>query len=132
MKAKMIWANLVSADLEKTAVFYTDLGFKANGGGNSKESASFLFGNDNFVINFFTQQRLGNSVNGNLTNPKNGNEIIFSLSADSKEDVDKWFEKLKAIGATIFSEPQIYEQGYTLGFADPDGHKFNILYWPGM
>lgn len=83
-------------------------------------------------INFFTQQRLENNVNGNLTNPKNGNEIIFSLSAESKDEVDKWFEKIKAIGGMVFCEPQNYEKGYTFGFADPDGHKFNVLYWPGM
>ena len=132
MEAKMIWANFVSTDLEKTSKFYTDLGFKANGDCNSKESASFLFGKDNFVINFFTKERLANDVNGNLKNPEQGNEIMFSLSAETKEDVDKWFEKVKAIGGSIFSEPQKYEQGYTFGFADPDGHKFNILYWPGM
>lgn len=131
MDAKMIWANLVSTDLDKTAKFYNDLGFKANGN-CSDESASFFFGKDNFVINFFTQQRLENKVNGNLTNPKNGNEIIFSLSAESKDEVDKWFEKIKAIGGMIFCEPQNYEKGYTFGFADPDGHKFNVLYWPGM
>ena len=131
MEAKMIWANLVSADLKKTAEFYTDLGFKANGK-FTYEYASFFFGKDNFVINFFTEQRLGKSVNGNITNTKNGNEIIFSLSAVSKDEVDKWFEKIKAMGGMIFSEPQDYEIGYTFGFADPDGHKFNVLYWPGM
>jgi predicted lactoylglutathione lyase len=132
MEAKMIWANLVSTDLAKTARFYTDLGFKTNGDLKSGESASFFFGRNNFVINFFTKQRLQETVNGNLTEPKNENEIIFSLSAESKEEVDEWFEKLKAIGGAVFSEPQSYDQGYTFGFADPDGHKFNILYWPGM
>jgi predicted lactoylglutathione lyase len=131
MKPKMIWANLVSTDLDKTAEFYSDLGFKLNGN-YTDEAASFFFGKDNFVINFFTKQRLEKDVNGNLSIPQNGNEIIFSLSADSKAEVDKWFEKVKSIGGTVFSEPQNYEEGYTFGFSDPDGHKFNILFWPGM
>lgn len=83
-------------------------------------------------INFFTQQRLENNVNGNLTNSKNGNEIIFSLSAESKDKADKWFVKIKAIGGMVFCEPQNYEKGYTFRCADPDGHKFNVLYLSGM
>ncbi|MCE3294569.1 MAG: Glyoxalase-like domain protein [Crocinitomicaceae bacterium] len=131
MNTKMIWANFASADLHKTAEFYSALGFKANGN-HTHEAASFCFGKNDFVINFFTPQRLGKKVNGELSLPANGNEIIFSLSAGSKDEVDRWFEKIKAIGGTVFCEPEDYDQGYTFGFADPDGHKFNVLYWPGM
>lgn len=132
MQSRLIWANLVSNDLEKTRKFYTELGFETNGKNKSEDGISFVFGKDKFVINFFTKQRLSKDVNGNLTSPKQENEIIFSLSADSKEEVDSWAEKVKSAGGRIFSDPQAYEKGYTVGFADPDGHKFNILYWPGM
>ena len=131
MESKMIWANLVSNDLERTTRFYTELGFKPNGKFIANEAASFFFGQNKFVINFFNQQRLEKDVNGNISIPKD-KEVIFSLSAVSKEEVRGWAEKVKSAGGTIFSEPQDYEQGYTFGFADPDGHKFNVLYWPGM
>src|SRR5437899_177319 len=132
MESKLIWANFVSSDLEKTNKFYTELGFKPNGKYKAEEAASFFFGQNNFVINFFTKKRLEKDVNGNLSNPKGENEVLFSLSAESKDDVDNWVEKVKSAGGTIFSNPQNYEKGYTFGFADPDGHKFNVLYWPGM
>ena len=51
---------------------------------------------------------------------------------NSKGEVTSWIKKVKSAGGSIFSDPQDYERGYTFGFADPDGHKFNILYWPGM
>ena len=130
METRLIWGNLVSYDLEKTANFYTSLGFQLHS--ESDEMRSFKFGQTGFIINFFTKQRLEQAVNGALSDAKNQNEIIFSLSADSKDDVDQWVEKIKRVGGTIFAEPQNYEQGYTFGFSDPDGHKFNILYWPGM
>ncbi|WP_343748630.1 VOC family protein [Fluviicola sp.] len=131
MKTRLIWGNLVSGDLKKTAAFYTALGFKQHHG--SEELVSFVFGETSqFIINFFTEERLSNPVNGGLSILKNANEAIFSLSADSREEVDQWVEKVRKAGGTIFSEPQHYEQGYTFGFADPDNHKFNILYWPGM
>ena len=132
MEPTLIWANYASSDLERTNKFYTALGFKPNGKYKAAESTSFMFGKNNFIINFFTEDRLKEDVNGNLSIPKGGNEIIFSLSAKSKEEVDSWVEKVKMAGGVIFSNPQNYQEGYTLGFADPDGHKFNILYWPGM
>lgn len=132
MESKLIWANLVSNDLEKTTTFYKELGFQQNGECEADKGTSFFFGQNNFVINFFTKKRLAENANGNLTEPKNENEIMFSLSAGSKDEVDNWAEKVKMAGGIIFSNPQAYEKGYTFGFADPDGHKFNVLYWPGM
>lgn len=133
MEPGLIWANLVSGDIKKTAAFYTALGFKRFDNDNNEEFVSFVFGQKSkFVINFFTAQRLSAQVNGGLSILKSSNEIIFSLSAENKEEVDQWVEKVRSANGEIFSEPQNYEQGYTFGFADPDNHKFNILYWPGM
>jgi uncharacterized protein len=131
MESKMIWANLVSQDLQKTIDFYTALGFKQNGH-ESEELVSFNFGQNKFVINFFKPKRFEKALKGTIANTKTENEIIFSLSATSKEEVDVWHEKVKQAGGTIFSEPEVFEIGYTFGFTDPDGHKFNFLYWPGM
>jgi predicted lactoylglutathione lyase len=91
----------------------------------------FSLGKTNLSSYFFIEQRLKKDANGNIAIPKE-NEVIFSLSASSKEEVNNWVEKVKSAGGTIFAEPQDYEKGYTFGFAAPDGHKFNILYWPGM
>ncbi|MBD3582147.1 VOC family protein [Flavobacterium selenitireducens] len=132
MKTRMIWANLISRNLEVTSKFYSDLGFKQNGKHNSADLVSFSFGDSNFVINFFTESGLKMGKDGKWVDAKRENEVLFSLSADSREEVDQWVEKVKSAGATIFEAPQNFEQGYTFGFADPDGHKYNILYWPGM
>jgi len=132
MKTRFIWANLISGDMKKTIEFYTALGFKRNDQYETGESTSFTFAENQFIINFFTEERMTQPRFGGLSVPKNSNEIIFSISADSREDVDAWAEKVRKAGGTIFSNPQNYEQGYTFGFADPDNHKFNFLYWPGM
>ncbi|MCR4029316.1 MULTISPECIES: VOC family protein [Flavobacterium] len=131
MKIRMIWGNLVSHDIAKTIEFYTALGFKQNGK-ETEDLVSFIFAENNFIINFFVPKRFETALKGKLANAKSENEIIFSLSANSREEVDLWYKKIKEIGGTIFSEPENFEVGYTFGFADPDGHKFNFLYWPGM
>lgn len=132
MEPKMIWGNLASDDLKATYEFYTKLGFESNNKYSSDENASFNFGKDKFIINFFKRSKLETDINGAIGKWKTQSEVLFSLSAATREEVDSWREKVLEAGGSVFSEPQNYEQGYTFCFADPDGHKFNVLYWPGM
>jgi predicted lactoylglutathione lyase len=42
--------------------------------------------------------------------------------------VKEWSDKVKEAGGTIFNEPGRDESKYYgFAFADPDGHKFNVL-----
>lgn len=57
------------------------------------------------------------------------NEVIFTLSAESKEEVNKWENEVQSAGGKIVSKPKEFGKGYYgLVFADPDGHKFNVFY----
>ena len=130
MEPKLIWGNLASVDLERTTQFYSALGFTLFA--RTEEMTSFSFSQHKFVINFFPTASMEKFTKSKSMNLKHQNEVIFSISAESKEEVDQWYEKVKQAGGTIYAEPEPYQEGYTFGFADPDGHKFNFLYWPGM
>ncbi len=127
MKTRKIWANLGVENLERTTKFYTKVGFKPNGASN--ELTSFRVGDDNFIIHFFLKDILKSNTKIELADPKQGNEIIFTLSADSKEEVNHWQEEVKNAGGTIISEAEEFGEGYYgFVFSDPDGHKFNVFY----
>ncbi|MEO8516509.1 MAG: VOC family protein [Flavobacterium sp.] len=128
MKIKKIWANLAVSDLNRTTNFYTQLGFKSNG--RSSDLTSFFVSDDNFIIHFFLKEKLEPSMGGPIADLKNGNEIIFSLSCESRNEIDQWVKIVTDAGGKIFSAPSEVGKGYTFGFSDPDGHKFNFLYWP--
>jgi len=128
MHPKKIWANLAVSDLQRTTAFYNTLGFTSNGG--SIQHCSFFFGETNFIIHFFLKQILQANINSNLVDPAKENEVIFSLSAANKEEVEAWVEKVKLAGGTIINGITSFEKGCYFVFADPDGHKFNVLYWP--
>ncbi|WP_288445814.1 VOC family protein [uncultured Chryseobacterium sp.] len=130
MKPKMIWANLAVTDLERTEKFYTELGFKPNSPHTSNELVSFFMAENEFIVHFFLKNVIENNLrNMKFGDPQSSNEVIFTLSAESKNQVDNWAAEVKKAGGTIVSEPESFgENFYGFVFADPDGHKFNVFF----
>jgi len=127
MNPKMIWSNLTVTDLDRTTKFYTALGFKSNG--QSGDLTSILFGEHNFVINFFLEEKLKANVEIEISEAHLANEVIFTLSAERKNEVDDWETAVLNAGGKIVSRPKAFGEGYYgCVFADPDGHKFNVFH----
>ena len=123
----MIWSNLPVSDLKRTTKFYTELGFKHDG--NSKELTSFFVGENDFVIHFFLKHTFKTIIKGEITDSQNENEVLFTLSAESKDQVNNWLKEVERAGGKIISKPAEFGKGYYgFVFADPDGHKFNVFY----
>lgn len=129
MKPKKIWCNLGVSNLKRTADFYTALGFTPNPQvGISPDLVSFMVGNDGFFIHFFEKEKLEKNMNIRLIKPGEGIEAMFTLHADSHEEVNKWAREAKNAGAINFSEPAEFGEGYYgFVFSDPDGHTFNVF-----
>ncbi|HVG16835.1 MAG TPA: VOC family protein [Chitinophagaceae bacterium] len=128
MKTNKIWANLAVSDVQRTTKFYTQLGFQPNGA-PTEEITSFLMGDDRFIMHFFAKDQLRTGMKGEIADLANGNEIIFTLSADSKEEVNQWAQEVQQAGGNLISEPEEFGAGYYgFVFTDPDGHRFNVFY----
>ena len=127
MKPKRIWGNLGVEDLDRSTKFYSALGFQSNG--RSDELTSFFFGDDKFILHFFLKDPLRSGMKGELADPKKGNEIIFSLSADTREEVDLWEQEVEKAGGKLISRAEVFGNNYYgFVFADPDGHRFNVFH----
>ncbi|MGJ1285047.1 VOC family protein [Sphingobacterium spiritivorum] len=131
MKAKKIWANFSVKNVNRTREFYTHLGFTPNKFSNNPQLVSFLFGENDFVIHFFEQ---GSQIDRYLSPEIQNSEIIFTLSAETASEVKEWSDRVKQAGGTVFNEMSRDDSNYYgFAFADPDGHRFNILLIePGM
>jgi predicted lactoylglutathione lyase len=127
MNPERIWSNVAVRDLAQTTKFYTELGFKPNG--SSSELTSFKIGKDDFVMHFFLKEFLQTGMKGEITDSQESNEVIYTLSAESKDQVDQWAREVESAGGKLVSQPEEFGKGYYgFVFADPDGHKFNVFY----
>jgi len=125
MKPKKIWANFSVKDAKRTNQFYSQLGFTPRSSGGHPKLASFLFGDDGFVIHFFEE---GSQIDEYLPPGSKTGEIIFTLSAESEAEVNEWMDKVREAGGSIINEAgRDNANYYGFVFADPDGHKFNVL-----
>lgn len=127
---KEIWINLPVKDINKSKEFFTQLGFLLNPGpGNTADSASFLIGNKKVVMMLFTESTFKNFTGNEIADAKKATEVLFSIDAESREEVDEMANKAVKAGGTIFGQPK-ESQGwmYGCGFADLDGHRWNVLY----
>jgi predicted lactoylglutathione lyase len=127
MNPKKIWSNFTVSDLDRTTKFYTALGFKSNG--KNDDLTSFFISEDQFIIHFFLKDAMKANVDIEISDAQVANEIVFTLSAESKDEVDQWAKEVTQAGGKIVSEPKTFGEGYYgFLFADPDGHKFNVFY----
>lgn len=125
-----IWLNLPVKDLAKSIHFFTQIGFQHNPGpGNTAHSASFLVGDKKVVLMLFAQDMFAGFTRQALTDTAQGTEVLFSLGAVNREDVDNYAKNAKAAGGSVFAEPgESNGFMYGCGFCDPDGHRWNPLF----
>ena len=131
MATKQIWLNLPVKDVLKSRKFYMQLGFTFNDIHSETDQSAqcMLVGDNHFVIMLFPEDTFKKFSKNEITDTKKSSEILISIDAQSREEVDKLTQKAKEAGAIIYEEAG-ENQGwmYGSGFADLDGHQWNILF----
>ncbi len=125
---KQLWLNLPVKDVEKSKEFFSKLGFSFNTQhGNSPVSASLVVGKN--VVMLFEENAFKSFTKSEIANTVNTNEILISIDAESKKEVDELSQKVVNAGGEVFSNPG-EKDGWMYGcaFTDLDGHKWNVLY----
>jgi predicted lactoylglutathione lyase len=80
-------------------------------------------------MHFFLKDVLAKNIKAEILDSQKVTEIIFTLSAETKEEVNNWAKEVEKAGGTNISQPEEFGEGYYgFIFADPDGHRFNVFY----
>ena len=125
-----IWINLPVKNIEKSKIFFAELGFEFNKNyGNSPTSACLLIGQKNVVVMLFEEPAFKSFTQHGIADTKLGNEVLFSIGAESREEVDEIVKKVAEAGGTVFATPGEKDGWlYGCGFCDLDGHRWNVIY----
>jgi len=126
---KQIWLNLPVKEVAKSKAFFSKIGFSFNEKHDTPTSTCMLVGEGHFVVMLFEESLFASFSQNKLTDTKSSSEILISIDAESREEVDEMAEKVRQAGGNVFSDPA-ESQGWMYGcaFADLDGHRWNILY----
>jgi predicted lactoylglutathione lyase len=126
---KQIWLNLPVKNVEKSKTFFTEIGFSFNEAHDTESMACMLVGESNFAVMLFEETQLESCIQNKITDTSLSSEMLISIDAQSKEEVDEFAIKVQEAGGNLFAKPA-ENQGwmYGCGFADLDGHRWNVLY----
>jgi hypothetical protein len=127
---KELWINLPVKDVNKSKEFFTKLGFSFNTQyGDSDESACLIVGVKNVVVMLFAESTFKTFTRHEIADTGQAVEVLLSIDAESREEVDEMARKAAEAGGFVFGEPEeIKGWMYGCGFADLDGHRWNVLY----
>ena len=127
---KQFWISLPVKNIAKSKDFFSKLGFTFNTKqGNGPNSACLMLGEKNVVCMLFDEPTFKQCINHEADLSKNTAEVLLSIDAQSKEEVDEMVEKAIAAGGTSNHKPSEMK-GWMYGcvFSDLDGHRWNVLY----
>ena len=128
--SRELWLNLPVREPERSKAFYKQLGFRLNEKYVSQDgSFSLIVGDNQVVLMLFPESSFRGFTGNAVADSRQGTEVLFSLGANSRDEVDELALKAERAGGTVFGKPG--EKGgwmYGCGFADPDGHRWNALY----
>ena len=127
---KTVWLNLPVKDLNKSKAFFARLGFSFDTEhGNSADSGCFMVGEDKFHVLLFPENTFKGFTKNELADAGKATEVLISLGAESREEVDQLAQKAAEAGGNLFGQPsEIHGCMYGCGFTDLDGHRWNVLY----
>lgn len=124
-----IWLNFPVKDINITKDFYSKIGFTVDEKHTNANMVSFIVGKKNTAVLFFDEKTFSGFTNHSVADTAKGSEILVSFDAESIEDVNETARKVFEAGGNIFAEPaDVQGWMYGFGFADPDGHRWNMVF----
>ncbi len=125
--ASQIFVNLPVKDLEKSRDFFTRLGFSFNQQFSDDKAACLIIG-DNIFAMLLTEPFFRTFTRKEIADATKSTEVLIAIDADSREDVDDMVSKARKAGGTVAMEPMDHGWMYGHGFADLDGHQWEVIY----
>jgi predicted lactoylglutathione lyase len=124
---RQIFVNLPIKDMARSQAFFKSLGLSFNQQFTNEQGACLEIG-DNIYAMLLVEPFFQGFTKLPISDAKKATEVLIALSCDSRADVDATVAKAVAAGATTPNAPQDHGFMYQHGFADLDGHQWEVFW----
>jgi predicted lactoylglutathione lyase len=125
--AKQIFINLAVKDLQRSMNFYTALGF-TNNPQFSDDTGKCMVWSENIFVMLLTHEKFATFATKPIADTKSNLAGLFSLSADSVDEVNSIVSNGLKAGGTEPNELRDYGFMQQRTIEDPDGHTWEVFY----
>ncbi|MGG1637305.1 extradiol dioxygenase [Paenibacillus sp. FSL A5-0031] len=122
-----IFVNLPIKDLNKTVDFFTKLGFEFNPQFTDEKATCMIIGPNIFAM-LLVEQYFQTFIDKEIADPSKTAEVILTLSAESKEQVDEIVNKALEAGGKPAKDPIDHGFMYNWSFQDINNHLWELVY----
>ena len=127
---RKIFVNLAVEDLGRSVEFFEKLGFAFDPRFTDETATCMVVSEEAFVM-LLVKDRFKDFTTKELADPRSQTEAIVAVSADSREDVDRFADTALEAGGQAANEPLDHGLMYARSFHDPDGHLWEVV-WMDM
>ena len=124
---KMIFLTLPVRDLPRSKAFFEALGFGFNPQFSGEDAACLVI-SDTIQIMLGTHEKFLHFAPKGICDTSVANEVLITLSCESREEVDAMVKKAVAAGGTTCDDAQDHGFMYDHGFLDLDGHAWGVMW----
>jgi hypothetical protein len=125
-----IFVNLPVKDLNKSRTFFKALGLNFNPQITNEKGACLEIA-PNICAMLLVEPFFQGFTKLPISDARKTTEVLIALSCDSRDEVNELVGKALAAGATTPNTPQDHGFMFQHGFADLDGHQWEV-FWMDM
>lgn len=124
---RQIFVNLPIQDMARSRAFFEALGLTFNPRFTNAQGACLEIG-ENFCAMLLVEPFFQGFTTKPICNAHQSTEVLLALSVDSRAEVEEVVRKAVAAGATTPNAPQDHGFMFQHGFADLDGHQWEVFW----
>lgn len=124
---RQIFVNLPIQDMVRSQAFFKALGLNFNPRFTNDQGACLEIG-ENFYAMLLVEPFFQGFTKLPVSDARKATEVLIALSVDSRAEAEEVVRKAVAAGATTPNEPKDYGFMFQHGFADLDGHQWEVFW----
>lgn len=124
---KQIFVNLPIQDMARSQAFFKALGLNFNPRFTNEQGACLEIA-ENIYAMLLVKPFFQGFTKLPVADATQTTEVLIALSCESRAEVEAMVTKAVAAGGTTPNAPQDHGFMYQHGFADPDGHQWEVFW----